>query len=179
MADVYTYSYPLEAARQNDLGGLVGQCQAAGLPVLYANGSPDAGMVHLVHDRALTQPEQSQEASIVASYDGRRRQPRPLWAIRADVQALTSTQWTKVWADLSAAVVGPPAVPRKYLTDYGTNAGPIFVFDWALYVSGPTAAQQKAGQISLTAMYVQDQPSYLVHPPFDPSISIPGDEPLA
>ena len=102
------------------------------------------------------------------------RMPRPLTAIRNDIQALSSTQWTKIWNDLFA----PDAIsPRKYLSDYGTNAGPIFVFDWALFVSGPTAAQQKAGQISLAAMYTQDNPKYLVNPPFDTTINIPGDQP--
>src|SRR5262249_4417502 len=96
------------------------------------------------------------------------------WAIRGDIQALTTTQWNLVWADLSAPAT---PIPRKYLGDYGTNAGPIFVFDWSLYVSGPTAAQQKAGQISLAAMYSQDNPNYLVHPPFHSTINVPGDEP--
>jgi hypothetical protein len=105
-----------------------------------------------------------------------RRRPRPLWSIRADIQALTAAQFSNVWADLSAAV--PGEAPRKYLTDYGANVAGIFVFDWGLYVTGPTAAQVKAGQISLAAMYTQDNPKYLVNPPFDPSIDVPGDEPV-
>jgi len=51
--------------------------------------------------------------------------------------------------------------------------------DHILYVVGGTAAQVKAGQISLTAMYVQDNPQYLMHPPFDSSIAIDGTEPVS
>ena len=105
------------------------------------------------------------------------RRPRPLWSIRADVQALSVGQFSNVWNNLSAPVSGGP--PRKYLSEYGVNAGPIFVFDWGLYVTGPTAAQVKAGQISLTALYVQDNPTYLCKPPWDTSINVPGDEPVS
>src|SRR5262245_43555776 len=61
------------------------------------------------------------------------RQSRPLWAIRADVQALTTAQFNATWADLSAAA---PPVPRKYLGDVGPNAASLFVFDHVLYVIG-------------------------------------------
>jgi len=105
------------------------------------------------------------------------RRPRPLWSIRGDVQALSVGQFSNVWNDLSAPVSGGP--PRKYLTDYGTNAGTIFVYDHVIYVVQGTAAQVKAGQISLTACFSQDNPTYLVHPPWDTSINIPGDEPVS
>jgi hypothetical protein len=120
--------------------------------------------------------QKQQAVTITEGFDLRPHRPRPLWQIRADIQALTPAQWSNIWADLSAPVSGGP--PRKYLTDYGANVAGIFVFDWSLYVSGPTAAQQQAGQISLVAMYTQDNPNFLVHPPFDSSIFVPGDEPV-
>jgi hypothetical protein len=101
------------------------------------------------------------------------RKPRPLFEIRADVQALSASQWTNTWNALSAPA---GSAPRLYLTDYGPNVSGIFALDWSAYASGGTAAQVKAAQVSITACYCQDQPSYLVHPPFDNSINIPGDE---
>ena len=162
-----------------DVGRLATEITAAGLPLAAEAGvmGPDAAdNVRVTTTRALTPSEKTTLDNVVAAHDGRPRRLRPLWAIRADVQALSAAQWTNVWNDLSAAA---PPVPRKYLSDYGVNAGPIFVFDWSLYVTGPTAAQQKAGQISLVAMYCQDRPNYLVNPPFAPLVSIPGDEPAS
>lgn len=165
---------------------LQGEVEAAGLPApAYMGGSGftvpggPATYVDVAFDHQLTPSQKEQLDGVVAAHVPLGpRKIRPLWAIRADVAALSPGQFQNVWNDLSAPVAGPPAIPRKYLTDYGDNAGSIFVFDWALYTSGPTAAEKRSGQISLTAMYVQDNPSYLIHPVFDPSITIPGDEPV-
>jgi len=168
---VAEYDYVKDPVRPDVLAR---EASAAGVSVDYVNASkPD---VYVFTPRILTPAEKSTLDSVVAAHDGRQRQLRPLWSIRADVQALTAAQWGNVWADLSAPVAGK--APRKYLMDYGVNAGPIFVFDWSLYVTGPTAAQVKAGQISLTALYVQDNPSYLIRPPFDSSIDVDGTEPI-
>jgi hypothetical protein len=164
------YTYAKDPCR---LDVLAQEATAQGLPVDYCASS--AGTVHVYTSRDLTAPEKTTLDSVVTAHDGRLRQKRPLWAIRADVQALTTAQFNNVWTDLTTPV--PGEAPRKYLTDYGANVAGIFVFDWSLYVSGPTAAQQKAGQIALAAMYVQDNPNYLVHPPFDSTINVPGDEP--
>jgi len=171
--------YPYAKA-DADCAKLDQECQAAGLPVDYVNGAgiPTTDVI-VVTSRDLTPAEVSTLDGVVAAHDGRPRRSRPLWAIRADIVTLANNQpasWAAIWTDLTAAV--PGKAPRKYLMDYGTNAGPIFVFDWSLYVSGPTAAQQKAGQMSLVALYVQDNPSYLIHPPFDSSINIDGTEPI-
>jgi hypothetical protein len=157
---------------------------AAGLPAPvgitgsgYTGPGTPATAIDIFYDTALTGPQKTQLDGVVAAHVPRGpRKARPLWSIRADIQALTPAQFNNVWADLSAAV--PGEAPRKYLTDYGANAAGIFVFDWSLYVSGPTAAQVKAGQISLTSLYCQDNWSYLVHPPFDSTINIDGSEPV-
>jgi len=162
---------------------LQGEIVAAGLPApLGVNGSgyTGAGTPATHVDIAFTNPltpaqQQTLNNTVAAHVPSGPRKARPLWSIRADIQALTPTQWSNTWADLSAAVPGGPA--RKYLTDYGTNAGTIFCYDHVIFVVGGTTAQVKAGQVSLTACYVQDNPSYLWHPPFDPSIAIDGSEP--
>jgi len=164
-------------------GQLASEIVAAGLPAPadirgsgYTGPGTAATHIEIVYAAPLTPAQvNTLNATVAAHVPAGPRKARPLWQIRGDVQALSTAQFQNVWNDLSAAVAGGP--PRKYLTDYGANVAGIFVFDWALYVSGPTAAQQRAGQLSLTAMYCQDNPRYLVSPPFDPSINVPGDEP--
>lgn len=95
---------------------------------------------------------------------------RPLYAIFHDVQALTSQQRSRMWADLTIAE--PGVVPRKYLKDEGPNAAGIYSLDYdAMKSSG---GQQTSAQISIMSMYIQDNPNYAVNPPFDNSINIPG-----
>ena len=101
--------------------------------------------------------------------------PRILHDIRADLQALTAAQFGNLWADLSAPVAA--GVPRKYLGDEGVNAAAIFVFDWVIYAYAGPAAQTRAAQLSLAAMWIQDNPDYAVSPPWDPSVNVPGSVP--
>ena len=147
------------------------QLRAQGIPILGVSGPPWT----VQYDPSATQAQRDQGDALAASFDGKARQSRPLWAIRGDIQALTTTQWGKVWADLSAAS-GP--VPRKYLADTGPNTATVFCYDHIIFVVGGTTAQVKAGQVSLTACYVQDNPAYLIQPPFDQTINLSGLEPV-
>ena len=159
---------------------------AAGLPVpdgvngtgYTSLGSP-AKDVLVLFASALTPAQKTQLDSVVAAHTPiGPRKPRPLYAIRVDVQALSVAQFSNVWNDLSANVpTATPPAPHKYLLDTGPNGGSILVLDWCVYGSGAPLAQAKLAQHSLTAMYVQDNPKYLIHPPFDPSIDVPGDQP--
>jgi hypothetical protein len=167
-----------------DLVKLDGEIRAAqpALPGYQSLSGLGGGMgqpstsVQVIFDAPLLPADKGRLDTIVNAHDGRPRRARPLWAIRADVQALTTGQFSNVWNNLSAPV--PGEAPRFYLTDYGVNAGAIFVFDHVIYVVQGTAAQQRAAQLSLTALYVQDNPAYLLHPPFDSSIVIDGTEPV-
>jgi len=165
-----------------DIAQLQAEIVAAGLPNpqgIMGSGSTGPGThptdIRIMYADALTALQKTQLDGVVAAHvpEGP-RVPRPLYAIRADLQALSTTQFSNVWQDLSAAA--SPA-PRKYLLDEGPNAAAIFALDWSVYTSGGTAAQVRAAQLSLTAEYVQDNPKYLVRPPFDSSINIPGDMP--
>src|SRR5574338_1509566 len=95
-----TYTYTLEAAKQYDLSGLVTQCQAAGLPVFYVNGSPGANAIQVVTDRALSMPELDALAALVAAYDGRPRRKRKPYDIYTDIGAMSGTQKTNIANDL-------------------------------------------------------------------------------
>jgi hypothetical protein len=178
MSDII-YSYGPGSYRTSQLET---EIVAAGLPAPVAvNGSgyTDPGSfattVQVHYAAPLSPAGVNTLGDVVAAHvPAGPRQPRPLWAIRADVQALSTGQFGNVWNDLSAAA---GSVPRKYLTDYGVNAGSIFCYDHLIYVVQGTAAQVRAGQISLTSLYCQDNPKYLVNPPFDTSIDVPGDQP--
>lgn len=105
------------------------------------------------------------------TFDLRDRKLRPLYAIYNDLVALTTTQQTNAWNDLSSGT------PKKYLLDVGPNAAAIGALDWAVTDSGATGASLLHARLRVGAMYVQDNPSYLVNPAFDPSINVPGDQP--
>src|SRR5262245_16667205 len=161
----------LSGTRLGAVAALDMQIRAKGIPIIGVSGPPFV----VTYDPSATQAQKDQGDALAAAFDGKDRVFRDLSDLRAGIQALSTAQFTNVWADLS----GPaPGVPRKYLADTGPNAPSIWVFDWSLYVSGPTAAQQKAGQISLAAMVVQDQPFYLDAPPFDPTVNVLGVKPV-
>jgi hypothetical protein len=93
---------------------------------------------------------------------------RTLLAIYTDLQALTAAQKTNVWTDLSSGT------PKKYLQDVGRNAAAIAALDWAATDSGATGTALTAAKLRIGAMYVQDNPAYLINPSFDPTINVPG-----
>lgn len=156
-----------------DLAKFLAELQAAGLPVSHllggAIGSPDFTVVTSVD---LTPEQITLMDQIIAAHDGRPRRPRPLFAIRADLNALTNGQKTAVWADLSGGT------PPKWALDAGRNAAAIAAIEWAATVpAGITTAERTEARLRLAAMYCQDNPKYLVAPAFDNTINIAGDEP--
>jgi len=177
--------YPFGPGSYN-IDQLTVEVSAAGLPApLYINGSGYAGQgsfataIDVVYGAPLLPAQVSTlNATVAAHLPAGPRKSRPLYSIRSDVQALSATQMSATWQDLSAAA-GP--VPRKYLGTTGPNAATLFHWDHTYYVLGGTAAQLKAAQISITATYIQDPDNwhYLMHPPWDSSIAIDGSEPVA
>jgi len=93
---------------------------------------------------------------------------RYFYEVYSDIQKLTTAQWTNVWKDLGATS------PRKYWYDRGPMLSGIIALDWSWYTSGAAAAQQKIAQMEITALYVVDNPLYLVEPTFDTTILVSG-----
>jgi len=155
---------------------------AAGLPEpSHINGSgynepgSPATRVDIGYETPLTLPERDKLNAVIAAHVPLGRfVRRPLYRILYDVQALTSSQFDNVWADLSAPA--PPDAPHKYLSDESTNAGAILAMHWSAQSSGVSGEALKNAQQTLITLYVQDNPEYLVSPPFDSSINIPGEE---
>jgi hypothetical protein len=162
---VNTYYYSIPYA---DLGKLQQECIAAGLPVAYINGGTIPTDVYVVTSRPLTPGEVTILDGVVAAHDGRPRKKRLLYDILTDYNALTGTQRTKTWADVTKGT------PPLWATDAGPNAASVFSLNWSA-TQGGAPAQQDIAKAYLISAYVQDNPKYLVNPAFDPTINLPGD----
>jgi hypothetical protein len=161
-----TYTYAKDPV---DGGRLQAEAAAAGLPVLHVNTSP--GTVHVVMTRDLTAPEVTTLDGVVAAHDGRPRRPRVLYNIYQDVNALTGAQKTNIGADLFGG--SPPRVS----TDTGPNAPDLLIIWTMRQLTSLAVADKRLLETDAISIYVLDNPTYLVHPSFDPSINLPGDEP--
>lgn len=154
-----------------DLRRLQDEAIAVDIPVEYINGSGNDFIVHTTSD--LTSTEKTTLDGLVANHDGRARQTRSLWDIYQDIHLLTNAQSILIWNDLT---LGNPA---KLALDEGTNAAAIYNMHFiATAVGSLTATEKNEARQRVMAMYTQDNISYLVHPPFDTNINIPGDEPI-
>lgn len=151
-----------------DLSRLQSECLAAGLPVTHLGGSGDG--VTVFTSRDLTAGEVVTLDSVVTAHDGRPRRKRTIYAIYTAIGALTATQQSAIWTDLTTGT------PPKWATDAGPNAAAIAAIHWSAANSGATAANLNDARRRLAAMYAQDNPGYLVAPAFDPSINVSGDE---
>ena len=151
---------------------LVSQLQAAGLPVIDVQISGAyPSQVIVVSSIDLTTAQLTQMESIVSAFDLRSRIPRPLYAIYNDLVALTTTQQANIWTDISSGTT------PKYLIDTGRNTAALVVLDWVVRSSGATGAALTAAKFRAVAMYVQDNPTYLIAPTFDATINVAGDMP--
>ena len=151
---------------------LLSQLQAAGLPVIDVQTSGAyTGQVIVVSSIDLITAQLTQMQAVVSAFDLRSRIPRPLYAIYNDLVALTTTQQANIWADISSGTT------PKYLLDAGPNTAALVVLDWAVRSSGATGTALTAAKFRAVALYVQDNPTYLVTPTFDATINVPGDMP--
>lgn len=150
-----------------DLAKIHEACVAAGLPVATVrSGNPPT----IVWEGTPTAQQIAAAEAIINDPLLQIRRLRTLYAIYQSLNSLTAGQKTAVWADLSAGT------PPKYFTSTGSNDASILVLYWAITFMGLTGNPLLAARISMTAMYVQDNPGYLRNPPFDPTINVSGDE---
>lgn len=167
------YLYPIPA-NGISAGFLYADLLAAGFPIAEGGvaGPTSTFQVRVTTTRDLTPAEQTQVGVIVAAHDARPRQPRTIFAIRQQLNTLTNGQKTAIWTNLSAGT------PPLWALDAGPNAAAIAAIEWGATVpAGVTAAEKTEARLRLAAMYVQDNPRYLVNPAFDPTINVAGDEP--
>lgn len=93
---------------------------------------------------------------------------RSLFAIYNDLVALSASQKTNVWNDLTSGS------PPKILGDTGPASDSIFLLWRIASNSSLPAATITDMKLTAAAYYVRDNPRYLVAPAFDPSINISG-----
>lgn len=152
---------------------------AAGLPPCQVFGSnfPSPGkpaqFVELRFDPPLDAAQEAQLNGVVAAHvPNVPRRPRLLFAIWTDLGALTAAQKTAIWADLSAG--NPP----KFTQDRGANASSLLVLFTLQQLGGLSVSDKALCKQSAAAIFCLDNPAYLVHPAFDPTLNVPGDEPI-
>jgi hypothetical protein len=165
------YSYELAAVNESQLHQEVALLNIPGF--LGITSGPPGGPTVLVgvdFEADISAPDQQRLDATVAAHvpEGPKRK-RILWDILQDYLALSGSQRSKVWADLTKGD------PPLWALDAGPNAASVFSLHWAVEQGGgPTAVD--VAKSYLVSAYVQDVPDYLVHPPFDESINISGEE---
>lgn len=121
----------------------------------------------LLADESQRTAAEAAAAQIIAA--GIRR-PRTLYAIRADLAALSAANKNAVWSALTAGT------PPLWAADAGPNAAALLALQMLGASATLSAAAATEAKLRAAAMYCQDNPSWLVNPPFGSGISIPGDE---
>jgi hypothetical protein len=173
-----TYPYTKPYA-QLDERKLRDECVAAGLPVTDVQRVGDAAeTVNVVTSRDLTPGEVTALDALVAAHDGRPRRPRSVFAIYADLtgaSGLTAAQADAVTADL-----GLGTLTGKWTQLRPPQDAPAAALRWAaVNLGGATAAEKRQAAAWIVAMWMQQNPAYLVNPTFHASlagVNIPGDE---
>lgn len=100
--------------------------------------------------------------------------PRLVWDVYHEVDALSAANKTAIWNDLNAGT------PPKWALDRGYNSADLNLI-WLLATQlavVSSAADKNLCRSMLIAIFVVDNPSYLVNPPFAAGVNIPGDEPV-
>lgn len=136
----------------------VSRSGGAGTPVTGVYSIPQPGIAEEAIDDG--------HADVVAYRS--QRKPRPLLTIYNAILALTGPQKLAIGADLFGA-------SQKWAENVGINRAGMGVI-YLITQLGLNATQTNLAKTMGAAMYVQDNPKYLLNPSFDPTINIPGDE---
>lgn len=101
------------------------------------------------------------------------RRRRPLYAIHKDVSGLANDEISAISADLFGGD------PPKVALDEGPNAPDLLTLRILRNSPGMPPAVKRECDMAAIAIYTQDNPNYLVNPPFAPNVNVPGDAPIA
>ncbi len=88
-----------------------------------------------------------------------------------NIGALTGPQQLAIATDLFGGV------PPKFTSDAGEDSADLLVL-YCLSQTGLSTADKNLVKRSAAAIYTRDNPLYLTHPSFDPTILVAGDEPV-
>lgn len=144
--------------------GVAAACPISSLSVKTASASG----VSFTPTAAATQAQIAAAQNFIDGFAWKDYQPVPLHALIGSLTALTSTQKKNISTDLFSGN------PLKVLLDSGPNAAAIFAVYYSTQTATLSSADKNLAELFAAAMYVQDNPFYLVNPSFDPTINVPG-----
>jgi hypothetical protein len=134
---------------------------------------PDGLIVRIDYTSEATESQIQQGNAIVMTLDVTLKQSRPLWAIYTDIVALSIVSQDRIRADMATDSYAKVRALRP------PQDGPALALHWAVVsLQGATQAEKRDAMMRMASMISQQNPQYLVNPPFDETISIPGDEPV-
>jgi len=139
------------------------------LPVATVYGPDALDEIVIRTTRDLTPAEITTQDGVVAKHDGRPRKPRTIDAVYTDLAALSGVQKANIWTYLTQPVAGKQRW-RQSNRDGLWNAASV---GNSAPVGG--ALQDQSRALSGTFWCIE-HPTDFVHPTWDPSINVPGDE---
>lgn len=148
---------------------LTQQLLLAGIPVVGVSQTADGYVVE--YDPSATPAQIAQGNAMAAATAPGNYRPRKLYDIVQSLNALTAVQKTNISNDLFGGL------PPKWTQDTGPNAADLLVLYTLTLTTGLSTADKNTVRLHAAAIYVMDNPLYLLSPPFDPTISAAGDEP--
>src|SRR5215469_4032071 len=144
------------------------------IPILGVSQSGSTFTV--TYDPSATQAQKDQGNQIASTWPTTVYQTRALVPIRNDLNALSLARRHAIFNDLWSIPAGQ--AETKILLDNGPNAPAIWGFYMWNEIGLLNSTQLDTNQTYVTCLYVQDLPFYLVNPSFDPTLNIPGIEPM-
>jgi len=124
---------------------------------------PDAnGKFTVIYPPGTPQSIQDQGNAIAATWPTTLYRNRMLWNLWSQLNGLSTKQQNNITADLQT---GSP--PKQFAVEQENTSA---AFSSWQASSGAT--------MTSAAFYVQDNPTYLINPAFDPTINVPGWEPV-
>lgn len=131
-----------------------------GIPIVGVS-LDSSGRFVVTYQSSATAGQIAQGNQVAATWPPDDHRARPLWAIHQDVNALSAKQQGNINTDLLGGS------PPKALATESLNTPSIFV------ATGVGGAENY-----VIALYTQVNIFYLTQPSFDPTINIPGTEPV-
>jgi hypothetical protein len=120
-----------------------------------------------------TEIQIAQGNDIVMTLDITKMRPRAMFDIYADIKALSAQKQAAIAADIGVNNY------EKLKSMHPPQDAPVAVLHWCVTsLAAATQTERYDAYARIEAMYCQQFPDYLVHPVFDTSINIPGDEPV-
>jgi hypothetical protein len=175
--------YPYSRANVN-YDRLRDELVAAGLPIDYINaGALGTNDFYVFTSRDLTDAEKARLQAILDVHDPRPRRPKNIFSLLRDLKGQTAgvVGLTATQADVVIISLQLGSLSGRWTSLQPPQDGAACVAHWAATsLKGADAADKREAGLRILAMYIQQNPRYLVNPTFDPAVAglnIPGDEP--